>query len=1467
MSILELKYKQHRKARATTKVYRNPATVWIAAAVTLATLLFGGALAAMHFLSPTETCENPIFAGPGGTTEQYTICFDSKEVFPNIVAYHGSTATPIRFGLKSVGKVLALSDGPNGGNAIIQVFTAPTSGLPQGTVTVWGSLKWISDTQSTVVMNGNANHQDFEEMRLDTPTGLIRNDLPDSYNLSTTPPGTVRNSTYTLSWLGRAQLAAMAAGAITDTTKLDMTFDLRSKLFTGTLPLPLQIAGEQLNSGLIITPSVVFSETGFKAGAVQDFQLRLGGLDVRVRNATLKPGEFTAGAADVLKNDNPEWGVVGTEAGNANLLFSILGLKYTTVDHKFIVQGGEVPIRDINMGGTVKLQQNRLGVFYDNPNNKTFIKIKSNVQFGAYLTSTQVITSELLFGRKVFTQTGQIAKFFEGGISAFTGNLGPLEMNISNAKLVGDAVTDFYGLNAGTIFAKWNSKLGGQTGAGMSGLKLGVNAASKFQFALNGGTVQFPTIQNGIFKGSGLGGTVSVISDTVTFTATANLQMKIAGGAKNPQGNTINPVMSMIIRSGPTVQDSCPGGNTPTCQRRVDGRIDAMTIAIASFKFALAGVRPIGDGGFAVQTATLSVPSVLAAIADQSGSTGFTVAGFQLNGDGSVTVAGGQINISAMKLGKISLGDFKLGFFREVVSDTVFYKATGLVTIGLPNMDPSGGSAVKGSLTIITSKDFGSPGIGDFEKIDGSLTLQIGGTGLPIGTTGMILRSIGGQVSWSHTTTAFTATVSIGSAASFAGIDLIRMDASLSVQVDPFLLRAQAGLKLLNFLEISSVVVEVGDGVGFNGCPAGEESRIPGPGPLGLIPNPACGPGKGFHAHFHTNKIIVTGDVDLRIGKVNGDTKLQGSAVYTVGMSRSQVLPLVPPVSFTLLKASFQVGQFTVPYGSHSTVGAFANLQVTDRIQVGVMMDFKEECCLTTAERARDNNDGKLFIIGTNFEGFAFVNPSMVQQMVARGEKGWQLTHISRKTGKAIDGPLAPELLDSPDIATAVSIPFVLTDTGTLIAGLHYTGTVNPAPQISLVLPNGITLTKNTINPATQEYHEELAANATEGSDISFVIGAAAPGNYQLLIENAPAQYDQVHYTLNNPPTLNNVVLGVGRLPLLLNWDAADADNSDAKVRVLLGKVYSGTAQADIGSAVVLSDNIALGAGSFLWNTEGLSTGDYQLIVEVSDGKNAPINVIASKIVSVVDITPPAVPTGLQAVSGPGRLSVSWTPNTEKDIAGYEIGFAFVNDVNQFNYSRDIGLKESFTGLADNVLRLRGSDGLDIVSSEDIASPGAERLDTPLWLPVDGQTIFYGIRAYDHERHYSAWTPLVEGKPWDISPRAWTPFPNGVGGGGYVEVAFPATLDANTLVNGVLTVRTAGGTPIPGSTETLLDSEGNPIGLRFIPSVLMPNGAYSAVITGGASGVKASDGRSMPDNYTWNFSVQNAVTLMPLLAR
>lgn len=1447
---------------------------WISAAVALAALLLGGVLAAFKVMAPTETCENPIFAGGvGQPSQQYTFCFDRKEVFGNLVAYHGSTATPIRFGLKSTGPIMQLSDGPNGGNSLLQVFTQADSGLAQGTVTLWGSLKWISDTQPTVIMNGNNSQQNFEEMRLDTATGIIKNDLPDSYNLSTAPPGTVRNSTYTLNWLSRAQLAAMAAGAITDTTKLDLAFDLKARLFTGTLPFPLQIAGEQQNAGLVITPSVVFSETGFKTGAIQDFQLRLGGLDVRVRNATLKLGEFTAGAADVLKNDNPEWGVVGTEQGNANLLFSILGLKYTASDHKFSIQGGEVPIRDINMGNAVKLAQNRLGIFYDDPNNKTFVKIKSNVQFGAYLTSTQTITGELLFGRKTFTQTGQIGKYFEGGISAFTGKAGPLSLNISNAKLVGDAVNDFYGLTAGSAFAQWDSKLGGQTGAGMTGLKLGINAASKFQFALNGGTIAFPTIQNGIFKGSGLSGTVSVISDTITFTATANLQIKLAGGAKNPQGNSFNPVMSFIVRSGPNVQDTCAAGAN-NCLRRVDGRVDALTISIASFKFALVGVRPIGDGGFAVQTATLSVPSVLAAVTDQQGATGFTVAGFQLSGDGSVVVAGGQINISTLKLGKISLGDFKVGFFREVVSDTVFYKATGNVTIGLPNMDPSGGSAIKGNLTLITKKDLGSSGIGDFDKLEGGLTLQIGGPGLPIGTTGMILRSIGGQVSWSQQTTAFTATVSIGSAASFAGIDLIRLDASLSVQLDPFVMRATAGLKLLNFVEISSVVVEVGDGVGFNTCPPGESALIPGPIIAGFqtfLPNPDCGPGKGFHTHYHMNKLIVTGDVDLRIGKVNGDTKLQGSAVYTVGMTKSQVFPLVPPVSFTLLKASFQVGKFTVPYGSGSTVGAFANLKVTDRIQLGVMTDFKEEVGITTAEKARDDNNGKLFIVGTNFEGFAFVPQMMVQQMAARGEKGWRMVQVSRKTGKVLDsnGAFSAARASDPDVMTAVSIPFTVADTGTLIAGIHYTGTVSPQPQISLVLPNGSTIAKNTINPATQEYHEELAANATDTSDISFVIGAAAPGNYTLLIDNAPADYEHVHYTLNDPPTVSNVNYGNPRSTVQLTWETADADSPDAKVRVLLGKIYSGTAQADIGTAVVVTENLSLGQGSLIFRTDDLSTGNYQLIVEVSDGKNAPVTALAPQIISVVDNTPPLVPSDLSATAGPGRLLVSWTPNSERDIAGYEIGFGFVNDPNQFNYTRDVGMKESFSGFDANAMILHEQGGMTVMNSEDLASPGASRMDAPLWLPVDGQTIFYGLRAYDHNRNYSAWSPLVQGKPWDISPRAWTPIPNGVGDGSLVEVAFPATLDAASLVNGVLTVRDAGGNALAGSTQQVLDSEGKPVGLRFIPSTTLPNGAYSAVISGGTGGLKTSDGRTMPSNYTWVFTIQNAglALYLPSLAK
>jgi len=45
-----------------------------------------------------------------------------------------------------------------------------------------------------------------------------------------------------------------------------------------------------------------------------------------------------------------------------------------------------------------------------------------------------------------------------------------------------------------------------------------------------------------------------------------------------------------------------------------------------------------------------------------------------------------------------------------------------------------------------------------------------------------------------------------------------------------------------------------------------------------------------------------------------------------------------------------------------------------------------------------------------------------------------------------------------------------------------------------------------------------------------------------------------------------------------------------------------------------------------------------------------------------IDTTPPAPPTGLQVLNGDNRVDISWNPNTERDVAGYNVYYAYSYD-------------------------------------------------------------------------------------------------------------------------------------------------------------------------------------------------------------
>ena len=234
-------------------------------------------------------------------------------------------------------------------------------------------------------------------------------------------------------------------------------------------------------------------------------------------------------------------------------------------------------------------------------------------------------------------------------------------------------------------------------------------------------------------------------------------------------------------------------------------------------------------------------------------------------------------------------------------------------------------------------------------------------------------------------------------------------------------------------------------------------------------------------------------------------------------------------------------------------------------------------------------------------------------------------------------------------------------------------------------------------------------------------------------------------------------------------------------------------------------------------------------MVVVDDKQNGMVIVGSVTTVTVTDLLPPAIPAGLTATPQAGELLIKWDQNTEKDLAGYDIGFALVNDSSQFVYTRTMGPKEIVTGTNSIV-------------------------DAKLWGLTDDTEIFYGLRAHDGSGNYSAWTPLQSAKPWALSPNTWNPVPNGAGEGG-IEIAFDVPMVPDSIDN-ELTVKDAQGNVLTGEYYFLVNAEGTKIiGVGFKPNIKFAGNA-TATLVGGPNGAKAEDGRTMGGNYSWTFAYQ-----------
>jgi hypothetical protein len=587
--------------------------------------------------------------------------------------------------------------------------------------------------------------------------------------------------------------------------------------------------------------------------------------------------------------------------------------------------------------------------------------------------------------------------------------------------------------------------------------------------------------------------------------------------------------------------------------------------------------------------------------------------------------------------------------------------------------------------------------------------------------------------------------------------------------------------------------------------------------------------GKGVHVNFNVDVLFVHGSADVRVGKVSNVTRFRGTATLTVGLQKNQFGNL-PKQDRTFAGISFQAGQFDINNnGVADTTGLLGTFEILG-FDITLFVDF--------------NKTGSDRVKRVDADDYQLLRSSDINERIANQAPGYLRTFETVARGAEVE-----------QVSTVI-IPYVVTKTTTVMFGITYPPTVTTPPTVTLGVPGRGILTPASANNVDVFYGTDFTTTITGTNDIWYTIKNAPTGTYTLRLANEPPTGTYTTYMIvaNGKPTVTitsaycagsiasgitmDCAPGADGNKMYVNFAANDVDDPDAKITVMYGETPTNT--------FVVTSGLPLTTTAAQWVWSETPSGKYNIYVEVDDGKHAPVMAVATTTVTITDARPPGVPTGLTATAQAGQLNVTWNPNTEDDLAGYVIGFGTTPITTSFAYTRDMGNKE-------------------------IIFTGTNQIDAKLWGLKDDQIIYYSIRAYDIDGNYSAWATPVSGKPWALSPRAWTPEPNGTGTGSSVSAAFDTIMLTSTMPLNTTTfnVKDSNGNVVAGTLSYLYDLDGlNVMGIQFKPSALLTNGAiYTATLKGGVSGVKAQDNRTMNADYKWVFTVQLAKVYLPLLVR
>lgn len=258
-----------------------------------------------------------------------------------------------------------------------------------------------------------------------------------------------------------------------------------------------------------------------------------------------------------------------------------------------------------------------------------------------------------------------------------------------------------------------------------------------------------------------------------------------------------------------------------------------------------------------------------------------------------------------------------------------------------------------------------------------------------------------------------------------------------------------------------------------------------------------------------------------------------------------------------------------------------------------------------------------------------------------------------------------------------------------------------------------------TMNSAGgDEYWIEIPAQLIEGTVTYFIWATDTQGN-EIRTDYNPIQ---VHWQDIFPPEILNVQADPSP------QERYDTVNLSATVRDLSG-VLAVRVTISLSGTEVDNMTMALGTNDVYYAERAYdAVGTYDFTIWAEDNNNVE-NSSSGHTFEIIDTTPPAKPTGLSvaAVDEAGALDISWSANTEDDLAGYDL---YRSDDETGPYTRintALITETTFadTGLEDNTtywykLKAVDDEGLESEFSDSASgttiTPGAEEEVDYMWL-------------------------------------------------------------------------------------------------------------------------------------------------------